>query len=79
VLVIKNKKNMPLLNRILKYLQLQPVEPMDDGTLSPLDAYEQDETLDLNADLDEAVLDQEWDSVIKDLKEDPDKINFSKE
>ena len=70
---------MPLLNRILKYLQLQPVEPTDDGTLSPLDAYEQDETLDLNADLDEEVLDQEWDSVIKDLKEDPDKINFSQE
>jgi len=69
---------MPLLT-ILKYLKLQPVEPTDDGSISPLDEYEQDETIDLNADIDENVLDQEWDSVIKDLKEDPDKINFSQE
>ena len=69
---------MPLLT-IFKYLQLQPVEPTDDGTTSPLDEYQQDETIDLNADIDENVLDQEWDMVINDLKQDPDKINFSQE
>jgi hypothetical protein len=69
---------MPLLN-YLKYLKLQPLEPTDDGTTSPLDEYEQDETIDLNADIDENVLDQEWEAVINDLKEDPDKINFSEE
>lgn len=77
MLVIKHK-HMPLLN-ILKYLKLQPVEPTDDGTLSPLDAYEEDETLDLDQEVDGAVLDQEWASVINELKEDPEKINFSKE
>ena len=69
---------MPLLT-ILKYLKLQPVEPTDDGTLSPLDTYEEDETLDLDHDVDGSVLTEEWDSVIKDLKQDPDKITFSKE
>jgi len=69
---------MPILN-ILKYLQLQPLEPTDDGTLSPLDEYEQDETLDLDHEVDGSVLTEEWASVINELKEDPDKINFSKE
>ena len=65
---------------ILNYLQLQPVEPPasdDDDTVSPLDEYEHDETIDLDADIDESVLDQEWEAVINDLKEDPDKLTFS--
>jgi hypothetical protein len=77
MLVIKHK-HMPLLN-ILKYLKLQPLEPTDDGSLSPLDEYEEDETLDLDQDVDGTLLTEEWDSVIEELKEDPDKINFSKE
>ena len=64
---------------ILTFLKLQPVEPTDDGTVSPLDEYEQDETIDLSADIDEEVLDQEWSMVINDLESDPDKINFSQE
>jgi len=64
---------------ILQFLQLQPVEPSDDDTVSPLDAYEHDETIDLNDDIDESVLDQEWDMVINDLKEDPEKLTFSEE
>ena len=64
---------------ILNYLQLQPVEPTDDGTISPLDAYEQDETLDLSADIDESVLDQAWDLVLGDQQNDLDKITFSEE
>jgi len=64
---------------ILQFLQLQPVEPTDDDTVSPLDDYQHDETIDLNSDIDEAVLEQEWEAVINDLKEDPEKLTFSKE
>jgi hypothetical protein len=62
---------------ILQFLQLQPVEPSDDDTVSALDAYDHDETIDLNDDIDESVLDQEWDMVINDLKQDPEKLTFS--
>ncbi|RWZ78553.1 MAG: hypothetical protein EOT05_02275 [Candidatus Microsaccharimonas sossegonensis] len=62
---------------ILNFLQLQPVEPTDDDTVSPLDEYEHDETIDLNADIDESVLDEELDMVINDLKTDPEKLTFS--
>jgi hypothetical protein len=62
---------------ILQFLQLQPVEPSDDDTVSPLDAYDHDETIDLNDDIDESVLNQEWDMVINDLKEDPEKLTFT--
>jgi len=64
---------------ILSFLQLQPVEPSDDGTISPLDDYMQDEIIDLNSDIDESTLAQEWDTVINDLKEDPEKLTFSEE
>jgi len=69
---------MPLQN-ILKYLQLQTVDPTNDGTTSALDEYEHDETLDLSADIDENVLDQAWGAVIDDFDSDTDRINFSKE
>lgn len=62
---------------ILNFLQLQPVEPTDDDTVSPLDEYQHDETIDLSADIDEYVLDQEWDAVINDLDQDPEKLTFS--
>jgi hypothetical protein len=62
---------------ILQFLQLQPVEPSDDDTVSPLDAYEHDETIDLTDDIDESVLAKEWDMVINDLNEDPEKLTFS--
>jgi len=62
---------------ILNYLQLQPVDPTNDGTISPLDQYEQDETIDLDADIDESVLDQAWDAILNDDSD--DKITFSEE
>ena len=67
---------------ILNYLQLQPVEPPtsdDDDTVSPLDDYQHDETIDLNSDIDGVSLIEEWDMVINDLKSDPEKLTFSKE
>lgn len=69
---------MPLQN-IFKYLQLQPVDPTNDGTTSPLDEYEHDEMINLDADIDENVLDQAWSAVINDLDSDADRINFSEE
>jgi hypothetical protein len=51
---------------IFKYLQLQPVDPQDDGTTSPLDEYDQDETIDLKHDIDEQTLDASWDRILKD-------------
>jgi len=52
---------------ILNYLQLQPVEPNDDGTDdSPLDDYAQDETIDLTHDMDGEELVQNWERMLKD-------------
>ena len=64
---------------ILNYLQLQPVEPTDDGTISPLDAYEQDETIDLNDYGYESGLAQAWDTVLAEDEQDSDKLTFSEE
>ena len=66
---------MPIFN----YLQLQPVDPKDDGTVSDLDAYEQDDTIDLNEDIDEQQLEAFWQAAVKDLESDPEKITFSEE
>jgi len=62
---------------ILQYLQLQPVEPTDDGTTSPLDDYQRDDVIDLNDDIDEEALEESWTKVLEDLDEDPDKLSFS--
>lgn len=64
---------------IFNYLQLQPVDPKDDGTVSDLDQYDQDETIDLSADIDEQVLEATWERVIEDLDHDPNKLTFSDE
>lgn len=60
---------------IYKFLQLQPVDPRDDGTTSALDQFDPDETFDLKHDIDEQTLDNAWDKVIKDLEKDP--LTFS--
>lgn len=62
---------------IFNYLQLQPVESSDDGTVSDLDQYEQDETINLEEDIDEQELEKAWDAVLKDDSD--DKITFSEE
>lgn len=64
---------------ILQFLQLQPVEPTDDDTISPLDDYMHDEIIDLDADIDESVLTEEWDMVMNDLKTDREKLTFTDE
>lgn len=62
---------------ILHYLQLQPVDPQEDGTISDLDDYAQDETIDLQSDIDEQTLDEAWNHIVEDLKSDPDPLNFA--
>jgi hypothetical protein len=54
---------------LFQYLQLQPIDPQDDGTVSELDEYEQDEVIDLTQDEDGATLLQEWEEITKDLHE----------
>jgi len=60
---------------IYTYLQLQPVDPQDDGTVSDLDTYEHDDTIDLQDDIDEKTLDEAWDRIVEDFHEDP--LNYS--
>ncbi len=54
---------------LFQYLQLQPIDPQDDGSVSELDEYEQDEVIDLTQDEDGATLLQEWEQITKDLHE----------
>lgn len=64
---------------IYQYLQLQPVDPQNDGTTSDLDEYDQDETIDLKHDIDEQTLNLAWDRIVEDFKKDPEPLNFSDE
>ena len=64
---------------ILNYLQLQSVDPKDDGTVSDLDIFEQDDTIDLSEDIDEQKLEAFWQAAVNDLETDPEKITFSEE
>jgi len=54
----------------LHYLQLQPVEPSDDGTVSPLDDYAHDDELDLTQDFDGAALESAWTTILNDIEGD---------
>jgi len=64
---------------IFNYLQLQPVDPKDDGSISDLDAFEQDEKFDLSEGIDEKKLEAFWQAAVEDLETDPKKITFSEE
>lgn len=50
-----------------KYLQLQPIDPQDDGSLSELDFFEQDEVIDLNQETDGEELLRDWEEITNDL------------
>jgi hypothetical protein len=60
---------------IYNYLQLQPVDPQDDGSVSDLDQYQQDEKIDLQNDIDEETLNKAWSQIEDDFKKEP--LNFS--
>lgn len=61
---------------IFNFLQLQPVEPTDDGSISELDQYEHDETIDLTNDITEQELEENFANLLRD---DSDQIVFSQE
>jgi hypothetical protein len=52
---------------LFPYLQLQPIDPQDDGTISDLDKYEEDEVIDLTSDTDGETLEREWDEITNDM------------
>jgi len=52
---------------LFEYLQLQPVEPTEDGTISELDQYAEDEIIDLSHDEDGEELMRRFDEWNSDL------------
>ena len=48
---------------LFQYLQLQPIDPQDDGSVSAFDAYTEDEMIDLTHDEDGDVLARGWDDI----------------
>ncbi len=54
---------------VFTYLQLQTVDPQDDGTTSDLDVYEHDETIDLTEETEGAEIMQAWTVLEKDMHE----------
>lgn len=55
---------------LFQYLQLQPVDPQDDGSVSDLDFYDEDETIDLTSDTDGEELVKEWSEIERELHSD---------
>lgn len=45
---------------LFQYLQLQPIEPQEDGTVSDIDQYAEDEVLDLTQEDEGGQLFNEW-------------------
>lgn len=48
---------------LLQYLQLQPIDPQDDGTVSDLDDFPQDELINLTEEDDGDKLAQSWEEI----------------
>ena len=53
---------------VFQFLELQPIDPQDDGSISELDQYTPDETIDLNYEADGEELLREWEIIEQDLK-----------
>lgn len=54
---------------VFHYLQLQTVDPQDDGTTSDLDEYEHDETIDLSEEAEGDDIIQAWERIEHDMHE----------
>ena len=52
---------------LFQYLELQPIEPQEDGTVSDLDKYDEDEVIDLTQDEDGEILVREWEEITEAL------------
>ncbi len=51
---------------LFQYLELQPIEPQEDGTVSDLDKYDEDEVIDLTQDEDGEIL-ARWEEITQAL------------
>lgn len=54
---------------LFEYLELQPIDPQEDGTISELDQFAEDETIDLSRDEDGEDLMRRFDEWNRDLHE----------
>ena len=52
---------------VFQFLELQPIYPQDDGSISELDQYTPDETIDLSGDVDGEALLHDWEMIEQDL------------
>lgn len=57
---------------LFQYLQLQPIDPQDDGTISDLDQFDADEVIDLDEEASGEELIREWDEIEHDLRSNND-------
>lgn len=63
---------------VFNYLQLQPIDPQDDGTVSTLDQFEQDEQIDLTQETDGEELAREWTEIEEAMKQEDESNSSSK-
>lgn len=54
---------------LFQYLELQPIDPQEDGSISELDHYSQDELIDLTRDEDGDSLADSWGAIMRDMHE----------
>lgn len=52
---------------VFQYLQLQPVDPQDDGSISDLDQFEHDEVIDLTEETENQDIIQAWERLEQDM------------
>ena len=52
---------------LFEYLQLQPIDPREDGSVSEFDQYAEDETFDLSRDEDSATLIEKLEAMAEDF------------
>lgn len=52
---------------LYEYLELQPIDPQEDGTISDFDQFQEDETIDLTQDEDGETLMREWEEISNDM------------
>ena len=52
---------------LFEYLQLQPIDPQEDGTISDLDRYSEDEIIDLSQDEDGETIMYKLDAMTQDI------------
>lgn len=54
---------------LFEFLELQPIDPQEDGSISELDQYRQDDVIDLSNDEDGDSLAASWGAIVRDMHE----------